>query len=119
MEIAVADVIDRFTIVRLKKERMVPTPDSVLREYCELLREIDRVGYEDAHDWVDALYEVNSAIWDLEADIRQAKDLSLEEVGRRALLIRDQNRERVFLKNIICNITKTGFPEFKSDHASG
>jgi hypothetical protein len=44
--------------------------------------------------------------------------LGLEEVGRRALMIRDINNERVACKNEITSLYKEGFIETKHNHAS-
>jgi len=60
-------------------------------------------------------------MWDAEYDIRKGLDekLGLEEIGRRALLIRDLNKKRVSVKNQITKIVKQ--PEFqdcKMNHVS-
>ena len=63
--------------------------------------------------------EINSQIWDLEADIRQgALDNDLPEVGRRAIMIRRINGLRVSFKNLITELLKDGFKETKQDHLS-
>ena len=68
---------------------------------------------------IDALYEVNGAIWDLESDIRKGKEgeLGLEEVGRRALKIRDLNAKRIQFKNDISERYGED-SEVKGNHAS-
>jgi hypothetical protein len=70
-------------------------------------------------DVVEKLYSVNGRIWDLESDIRKGKEgeLGLEEVGRRALLIRDWNHIRIGLKNIIAERLGEEI-EIKGNHAS-
>ena len=75
---------------------------------------------DEIYAYVDQLYEVNRRIWDLESDIRKGKEgeLGLEEVGRRAIMIRDFNKERINIKNTINTIYKTGFIEKKINHAS-
>ena len=72
-------------------------------------------------DAVDRLAIVNLKISLLEADIRQGKEaeLGLEEVGRRALLIRDLNKERVALKNHLNEVLDPGAaPDVKVAHRS-
>lgn len=66
------------------------------------------------------LLAINQQIWKLESDIRQGKEanISLEEIGRRALKIRDFNNHRVGLKNRINYITGSEYHERKVDHAS-
>ena len=72
-------------------------------------------------DLIDRLCISNIKISILEADIRQGKEkeLGLEEVGRRALEIRDINKERVALKNALKEIFKDGFRDIKVNHRSG
>jgi len=56
----------------------------------------------------------------LESDIRGGKEnlLGLEEVGRRAIMIRDLNKKRVALRNKIIEETGIGFKDVKVNHAS-
>jgi hypothetical protein len=56
----------------------------------------------------------------MEADIRQGKDnlLNLEEVGRRALGIRNINKFRIRIKNEIVEKTNKGFKDIKVNHGS-
>ena len=71
-------------------------------------------------DLIDRLCIVNIKISILESDIRKGKEneLGLEEVGRRALQIRDINKERVALKNNLKEIFKDGFKDIKVKHGS-
>ena len=67
------------------------------------------------------LYQINKEIWELESIIRQGLDntITLEEVGRTALEIRNKNKKRVELKNKISSLEegKIG-KEIKINHAS-
>lgn len=107
----IGEVADRYTINKLKNERLGLTID--LSEYEE---ELER--YE-INEQVNRLYEINGKIWDLESDIRKGKEgeLGLEEVGRRAIQIRIYNGERISVKNEIAEVLG-GFIEVKGDHAS-
>ena len=71
-------------------------------------------------DLIDRLCIANIKISILESDIRKGKEneLGLEEVGRRALEIRDINRERVALKNELKRIFNDGFKDIKVNHRS-
>ncbi len=75
---------------------------------------------ESVADLIDRLCIANIKISILESDIRKGKEkeLGLEEVGRRALKIRDINRERVALKNELKEIFKDGFKDIKVKHGS-
>ena len=73
-------------------------------------------------DLIDRLIVTNSRIWHLESDIRKGKDgeLGLEEVGRRAIAIREHNAERIALKNELTRrLDSDGFMDVKVNHASG
>lgn len=63
----------------------------------------------------------NFEIWNLENEIRRLGDpvekLGLEEIGRRAMAIRDHNKKRIQYKNDINELTG-GFKEFKIKHRS-
>lgn len=127
MEILLADLIDRYTILKLKLERLNPEQKKfeplINQEFLAYEKAIDdyRIkGVTVKQDWLDRLYEVNSNCWDLEADIRQKKEgiLGLEEVGRRAILIRDINRQRIAIKNLITKEIGFGFLEIKTNHIS-
>lgn len=69
-------------------------------------------------DLIDRLSIVNQKIWHLESDIRKGVLTDLTEIGKRALQIRDFNKERIALKNAINELAGTGFKETKVNHAS-
>lgn len=75
---------------------------------------------ESIADLFDRLCIANIKISILESDIRKGKEaeLGLEEVGRRALEIRDINKERVALKNALKDIFQDGFKDIKVKHRS-
>ena len=115
MEMSLGEVADRYSIVKLKSER---TEADCTKELQALTQELDKV--EGLAPYVQQLYEINGRVWDLESDIRKGKEgeLGLEEVGRRAIMIRGINGERVAIKNMVNKIYKTGFLETKVNHAS-
>jgi hypothetical protein len=115
MEMSLGEVVDRYSIVKLKSER---TDVNCVEELTALGEELNKV--EGLTEYVEQLYKVNGRIWDLESDIRKGKEgeLGLEEVGRRAIAIRGINGERVAIKNTINTLYKTGFVETKVNHAS-
>lgn len=115
MKMSLGEIADRFSIVKLKMER---SNVDCQKEYEELKKELDLV--EEIYEYVERLYEVNGKIWSLESDIRKGKEgeLGFEEVGRRAIQIRDHNGNRVQIKNEINSRYGTGYIEKKVDHAS-
>lgn len=62
---------------------------------------------------------MNFEIWNLENDIRKGGEdkFTLEEIGRRAIQIRDLNKRRIAYKNNITNRSE-GFREVKINHRS-
>jgi hypothetical protein len=126
MKTPLPEAIDKYSILKLKMERL-PKDDRlavVERELNYYKAVIDAYRHEDGIDvkqeWVDALYDVNGRCWDLEAAIRQGRDdeLGLAEIGRRTILLRDMNKERIAAKNRIAEETGMDFFEIKVDHAS-
>lgn len=111
----IGEVCDRLSICKLKDTR---TELDVHAELNELRKAT--TGYKDIEIYIDQLYTTNGDIWDLESDIRQGKEgiLGLEEVGRRALRIRNLNSVRIQIKNTINDLYNEGYTETKSDHAS-
>jgi len=96
MKISIGEMIDRYSICKLKSER--GNLDNT-KEMCDLLNEIST--YEGTEIYLNQLYELHGKIWDLESDIRSGNEniLGLEEVGRRAILLRDMNKIRIGIKN--------------------
>lgn len=109
MEVPLSDIMDRFSILILKWIHGADVRDE-LRAYAKECPITDPLF---------DLLRINYAIWQLESDIRKGKEgeLGLEEVGKRALAIRDLNRQRIETKNTVNAASKT-FPEIKVKHAS-
>lgn len=124
----VGDILDRFSIARLKKER-IGTPET-LQEYAAYtagyLGLQKEFPYE--HDILEALLTkltaINAEIWDLESAVRRRQlDGDIPEVGRRAIMIREMNARRIN----VCNTANKHFGEgmqnvkkyHVSEHAAG
>ena len=122
------ELIDKSSIIHLKFERLESLEDrsrwiNEVREYSIAIGEFIGDGictYEQVEGWYKKLYEANAKTWDLEADIRKGKEnkLGLEEVGRRAIAIRESNAERIKIKNDIVSSVGEGYEEIKINHAS-
>ena len=117
----VPEVADRYTIALLKIERL----DASEIDVPEMQRQIDyyKEGLDldnpDLADLVDKLYHVNGLMWDAEHAIRKGQDegLGLEEIGKRAIRIRDLNRDRMKVKNDIIDLTGDGVKDAKMNYA--
>lgn len=66
---------------------------------------------------------MNVEIWNLEHELRKCAEgvapWPLEEVGKRAVKIRDLNRKRLEYKNLINDLVGSAFRETKVNHLSG
>lgn len=115
MKMPISEIADRYSIALLKNERA--NAENELEIYT-LHKEL--VQYSDAMEFVSKLKEVNGKIWDLESDIRKGKEgeLGFEEVGRRAIQIRELNKIRVGYKNEMVKKYEEGFEDIKMNHAS-
>lgn len=109
MKMPEPDIADRLSILILKWIHGLEVKNELLK-YSN--------GFKLSEDFFDLLKK-NYEIWQLESAIRNGKDLniSLEEIGRRALEIRNINRERIQIKNRIAKLNDE-FIEEKINHVS-
>lgn len=89
MKMPVADVVDRYTILLIKKSHGLKVPDEELEAY--------RVESCD-HDYMELL-NINRQMWDLEEQITKADEAF--EVGLLYWNLRDLTKRRVEAKNRI------------------
>jgi hypothetical protein len=120
MKMPIGEILDRYSIAILKKERASAENQ---QEIEDLTQEIE--SYKETHEKfinekIDKLIEINGMIWDLESDIRKGREgeLGLEEVGRRAIKIREFNKIRVGYKNDVVEVFGEGYKDIKMNHAS-
>lgn len=116
----ISEILDRYSIAILKKER-ADAENS--KEINDLRFEIDgylKDHYEFINQKIKDLIQVNGDIWDLESDIRRGKEgeLGLEEVGRRAIKIREFNKTRITYKNDVVDYFGEGYKDIKINHVS-
>lgn len=120
MKYPIAEICDRMSIEQLKEER-IPEYKSQFRFDANryILENFSSQEFLTLHIYMSQLYDWNGKIWDLESDIRQGKEglLGLEEVGRRAIAIRELNNKRIEVKNRIAE-KFDGYKEVKHNHAS-
>ena len=111
----ISEIADRYSISILKKKKANAKNDE---EINSLKSEI--LKYEEIDSFIENLIEINGKIWDLESDIRKGKEeeLGLEEVGRRAIKIREFNKIRVGYKNQMVKKYGEGFEDIKMNHGS-
>ena len=117
----VSDMIDRFTILKLKNDRI--KDQSIYYEYLQFKTEIDFLlnsKNKELPALVHQLLHINASIWDLESDLRNGKEntIPLDEIGKTAIKIRDLNKKRISIRNTIADIFQENH-ELKADHISG
>lgn len=112
----VIELVDRLAIAQVKHE-ITGANDAELNWYLDQFNQLD---FAHIQTELAQLKAVHQQIWALESDIRQGKEhnLGLEEIGRRALEIRDWNNQRVKLKNLMAAKLHCTVREIKKDHAS-
>ena len=112
MKMPISEIIDRFTITKLKSERTSEDVNAELDCYKQEIQSYDA----NLKKYIDALYIVNGKLWDTEGAIRRGEDLPLEEIGRLALKVRDLNCERNAVKADIVETFSEGFKELKINY---
>ena len=112
-----SEILDRYTITKLKSER---TNEDVFDELRTYKTEIDNPDYIERSSqivsFIDRLYGINGQLWDTEKDIRNGVDMPLKEVGRLALKVRDLNCKRNEIKAEIVDAFSEGFKEIKINY---
>ena len=117
MKMPLSEILDRYTITKLKSER---TNEDVSEELKTYKAEIEKPIYSEKSkqviSFIERLYEINGQLWDTEKDIRNGVDMPLEEVGRLALKVRDLNCKRNEIKGEVVDIFAEGFKEIKINY---
>ena len=112
MKMPISEIIDRYTITKLKSER---TNEDVAEELSFYKNELDLYKIN-LDKYIKLMYNINGKIWDTEADIRKGTNLPLEEIGQLALQVRDLNCERNSIKADIVDEFSEGFKEIKINY---
>jgi len=114
----VIELIDRYAIAMIKFRHTNGANQDELAYYQEQISALDIEAIE--HD-LRELEIIHETIWSLESELKSGKEhlLPLEEIGRRAISIRDWNNKRVGIKNRIAEtLAKDLVREIKKDHLS-
>jgi hypothetical protein len=112
----VIELVDRYAIAQLKWDKTQANAEELDFYRVQLVNyEIELVKNE-----IDELYNIHKTIWSLESELKTGREqeLPLEEIGRRAILIRDWNNKRIALKNKIAETLNCPVREIKQDHLS-
>jgi len=113
----IGDVIDRWFVLLHKIDIKMHNGESFDKEAQEsnMVKDyLSEVTGGDLAMHIEQLFLANHDIWTLESDLRQGKQISDEEAGRKSKLIREINdMRRVAHRNAINRITRTGYTEEK------
>ena len=111
------ELLDKRSIVLLKIERIKDDDlkERLWKEFSDYTVAIWQYIEErtctirQIEEWHKELYESNGKTWDLEANIRkgQLDHMSLEEVGKTAIKIRESNGIRVAIKSKIVGLSSS------------
>jgi hypothetical protein len=112
----IIELVDRLAIAEIKFKRTKANEEELLWYINQAVR-IDLTLIVDEYE---NLKTIHNEIWELEALLKTGREseLSLEEIGRRAIAIRDYNNKRVALKNLMAEKLNCPVREIKKDHLS-
>ena len=117
MKFPVIEIVDRYAIAVVKHEKTNGANQEELEFYLD---QINKIIIDLSNPKLLELIEHHRYVWSLEDDFKKAKidNLPLEEIGRRALYIRDFGYRRVDLKNDFAKILGDPVREIKQDHVT-
>ena len=115
MKFPIIELVDRYAIAVVKHDNTNGANQEELEFYTS---QIIEVGLDSSNPKLIELIEHHRYVWSLENDFKQAKidSVPLEEIGRRALHIRDLGYQRVELKNTLAELLGDPVREIKQDH---
>ena len=120
----VLELIDRLCIARIKHERTKGANQDELdwyeTRYQELTQTLDHAQRETLDHNIREITVIHNRIWDLEWQLKSGVEhlLPMDEIGRRAIAIRDWNNRRITYKNSIAELFGMKLREIKTDHLS-
>ena len=117
MKFPIIEIVDRYAISVVKHEKTNGANQEELDFYLDQITEVD---IDPLDPKLVELIEHHRYVWSLEDDFKKAKidNLPLEEIGRRALYIRDIGYRRVDLKNDFAELLNDPVREIKKNHVT-
>jgi hypothetical protein len=113
----VIELVDRLAIAEVKFQRTMGANKEELEWYLDQSSHFNLAPVAGIYN---DLVRIHNEIWELEGLLKtgQEQQLSLEEIGRRAIKIRDWNNKRIAIKNQIAEKLGCSVREIKQDHLS-
>ena len=116
MKMPLSEIIDRYTITKLKSER---TEEDVSSELNSYQGEIDKYDPELTRIFIEKLYEINGRLWDTEVKASRgacSEHIDYSEIGKLAIKVREINCERNGVKAEVVDAFSEGFKEIKINY---
>lgn len=115
MKFPVIEIVDRYAIAVVKHKKTAGANQEELDFY---LKQMKRSNINPQNNLVLELINHHEYVWNLEDDFKKCRidELPLEEIGRRAIHIRDVGFKRVKLKNALAMMVDDPVREIKQDH---
>lgn len=116
LKFPIVELVDRLAIAEVKFQRTRANEQELLWYKDQALH----VDLSEVVNEYEDLKRIHNEIWNLEAELKSGREaeLALEEIGRRAIAIRNHNNKRVALKNAIAEKLECPVREIKKDHLS-
>jgi len=120
----VLELIDRLCIARIKYERTQAANQAELdwyqMRYIQLVNTLTAAQRQVLDHNIEEITMIHNRIWDLEWQLKSGVEhlLPMDEIGRRAIAIRDWNNKRITYKNSIAELFDLEMREIKTDHLS-
>ena len=116
LKFPIVELIDRLAIAEVKFQRTQANREELLWYKDQALH----VDLSEVVNEYEDLKRIHNEIWNLEAELKSGREaeLALEEIGRRAIAIRNHNNKRVALKNIMAEKLNCPVREIKKEHLS-
>jgi hypothetical protein len=74
MEYPISEILDRYSIAVLKKERLQAENEKELNDLEGVINNYREKNCDFINEYIKLLIEINGKIWDLESDIRKGKE---------------------------------------------
>lgn len=115
MNFPTIEIVDRYCIAIVKS---VKTNNANAEEVKFYSKQMEEAGIDLLHPLIYQLIQHHEYVWGLEDDFKKGRidELPLEEIGRRALHIRDVGFKRVTLKNALAELVSDPVREIKQNH---
>jgi hypothetical protein len=116
IQFPIIELVDRLCIAEIKHQRT----NANLEELAWYKNQFNNIEVSKISLELELLKNIHNQIWELEADLKSFYEHrhSLEEIGRRAIEIRNLNHKRIQLKNIMAEKLNCTVKEIKKDHIS-